>query len=107
MIPVTPDESLVTSDLDTVFVSSILNAGESCAAAKPNLATFENNFLSPTVGGLDDITVELPNAYNRQQNNWSVISAKFHTSSINAKGDHCESGQWSTNLGFKIFRFHH
>jgi hypothetical protein len=46
--------------------SSIFKAGESCPAAKPNLATFENSILSPATGGLDDIEEEIPRAKQKK-----------------------------------------
>ena len=60
-VPSISEESLATSGLGRERASSIFNTGESCPAAKPSLATFENNFLSPIVGELDDTTAGLPN----------------------------------------------
>lgn len=54
-------ELVATSVRVRLLGSSNFKAGESCAAAKPSLVTFENRGLSPT-GGLTDTTAELPNA---------------------------------------------
>lgn len=55
--------------------SSNFNAGESCPAAKPSLATLEKSSLPATAGGLDDITAEFPNAnhYNRSVSSDKVV----------------------------------
>lgn len=55
-------ELLATSVRGRLRGSSNFKAGESCAAAKPSLVTFENNGLSPTAGGLTDTTAGLPKA---------------------------------------------
>lgn len=55
------EESAVVLLLCRPLVSWICKDGESWAAANPSLVTFENDFLSPARGGLDDI-VEFPRA---------------------------------------------
>lgn len=62
ILPDTLEELLATSVLGRIWASSIFKAGESWAAAKPILVTFEKRGLSPTLGGLADTTAELPNA---------------------------------------------
>lgn len=77
-IPFIPEGLAVTPLSGRELGSWIFSAGESCAAAKPSLVTFENSFLSPTSGGLDDVTGELPKAIqgedenNKQVNNWTL-----------------------------------
>lgn len=60
--PAASEEPWGTSILGRDWPSSVFKAGESCPAAKPNLATLENDCLSPIVGGLDDVTGGLPKA---------------------------------------------
>lgn len=71
-IPSIPEGLLVTPLSGRELGSWIFRDGESCAAAKPSLVTFENSFLSPTVGGLDDVTGELPKAMTTWR--WELIN---------------------------------
>lgn len=78
-IPAALEETSGVSILSAVRISSVLNAGESCAAAKPSLATLENDSLSPTVGGLDDATSELPKATTAMANEFIIVWNKNGT----------------------------
>lgn len=51
--------------LDKATPDSGFREGESCPDAKPSLATSEKSFLSPLVGGLDDVAELFPKALSK------------------------------------------
>lgn len=70
IIPAVPEEPAIELLLCRSLVSWVGKVGESWPAAKPSLVTLENNFLSPTTGGLDD-KAEFPRA--KQKANSKII----------------------------------
>lgn len=70
IIPAVPEEPAIELLLCRSLVSWVGKDGESWPAAKPSLVTLENNFLSPTTGGLDD-KAEFPRA--KQKANSKII----------------------------------
>lgn len=100
-IPAALEETSGVSILSVVGISSVLNAGESCAAAKPSLATLENDSLSPTVGGLDDATSELPKATTAMANEFTIVwnknGTKCHIIHCKKKGEVPQMLLWKIN----------